>query len=253
MLGKEYDVDRHFNPEYDPWDQRLCLVPNDDLFETIKSGKGSVVTDHIKTFTEGGVELESGEKLDADIIVTATGLDIVVLGDVDFTVDGEAVNFGQRFAYKGVMMQDVPNMVSTFGYVNASWTLRADLVAQFTCRLIAHLRAGSYERCTPRLRATDADMPARPYILDFSSGYLARVMERLPKQGDREPWLNPQDYLGDRERFLEAPLDDGVLAFERSDELDDETEGTEDEPPGRTQRVAAVPTPAGCATGKTRS
>ena len=221
MLGKEYDVDRHFNPEYDPWDQRLCLVPNDDLFETIKSGKGSVVTDHIRTFTETGIEIASGEVLDADIIVTATGLEIVVLGDVDFTVDGEAVDFGQRFAYKGIMMQDVPNMVSTFGYVNASWTLRADLVAQFTCRLLERMQDGGHDRCTPRLRATDTDMPARPYILGFSSGYLQRVMHRLPKQGDREPWLNPQNYLADRERFLDAPLDDGVLVFEASDAAED--------------------------------
>ena len=221
MLGKEYDVDKHFNPDYDPWDQRLCLVPKDDLFDTIKAGKGSVVTDHIRSFTESGIELESGETLEADIIVTATGLDIVVLGDVDFSVDGEAVDFGRCFAYKGVMMQDVPNMVSTFGYVNASWTLRADLVAQFTCRLLGYMQDERHERCTPRLRASDADMPARSYILSFSSGYLARVMDKLPKQGDREPWLNPQDYLGDRERFLEAPLDDGVLRFEstsRSDE-----------------------------------
>ncbi len=233
MLGKEYDVDRHFNPEYNPWDQRLCLVPNDDLFEAIKSGKGSVVTEHIRTFTESGIELESGETLDADIIVTATGLDIVVLGDVAFTVDGEAVDFGQRFAYKGVMMQDVPNMISTFGYVNASWTLRADLVAQFTCRLLAYMQDENHDRCTPRLRATDTDMPARPYILGFSSGYLARVMDRLPKQGDREPWLNPQDYLGDRERFLEASLDDGVLIFESADRVDDPQSESHGETPER--------------------
>ncbi len=231
MLGRQYDVDRHFNPEYDPWDQRLCLVPNDDLFETIKSGKGSVATDHIRTFTETGIELESGETLDADIIVTATGLDIVVLGDVEFTVDGDTVDFGQRFAYKGVMMQDVPNMISTFGYVNASWTLRADLVAQFTCRVLEHMRAGDHDRCTPRLRPSDAGMPVRPYILGFSSGYLQRVMASLPKQGDREPWLNPQDYLGDRERFLEAPLDDGVLAFEKAGASGDQEPGTERETP----------------------
>lgn len=231
MLGKEYDVDRHFNPEYNPWDQRLCLVPNDDLFETIKSGKGSVATDHIRTFTETGIELESGQVLDADIIVTATGLDIVVLGDVEFTVDGETVDFGRCFAYKGIMMQDVPNMISTFGYVNSSWTLRADLVAQFTCRLLEYMRSGDHDRCTARLRATDTDMPARPYILGFSSGYLQRVMDRLPKQGDREPWLNPQNYLGDRERFLEAPLDDGVLSFERAGESGGQLPATPGETP----------------------
>jgi cation diffusion facilitator CzcD-associated flavoprotein CzcO len=220
MLGKQYDVDRHFNPDYNPWEQRLCLIPNDDLFEAIRSGKGSVVTDHIASFTESGIELESGEHLDADIIVTATGLEIVVMGGVAFSVDGEPVDFADRFAYKGVMMRDVPNMISTFGYINASWTLRADLVAQFACRVLDHMRTGNYASCTPRPRATDADMPARPYLTGFSSGYLARVMHRLPRQGDREPWLNPQDYLGDRERFLEAPLDDGVLDFRAVDRQD---------------------------------
>ena len=220
MLGKQYDVDRHFNPDYNPWEQRLCLIPNDDLFETIRSGEGSVVTDHIASFTESGIELESGEHPDADIIVTATGLEIVVMGGVAFSVDGEPVDFADRFAYKGVMMRDVPNMISTFGYINASWTLRADLVAQFACRVLDHMRTGDYASCTPRLRATDADMPARPYLTGFSSGYLTRVMHRLPRQGDREPWLNPQDYLGDRERFLEAPLDDGVLDFRAVDRQD---------------------------------
>jgi cation diffusion facilitator CzcD-associated flavoprotein CzcO len=213
MLGKDFDVDRHFNPAYNPWEQRLCLVPNDDLFEAIKSGKASVVTDQIRTFTDTGIELESGERLDADIIVTATGLEISVLGGVQFSVDGEPVDFADRVAYKGVMMRDVPNMISTFGYINASWTLRADLVAQFACRVLDHMQAGDFASVTPRLRASDTDMPMQPYLTGFSSGYLARVMHRLPKQGDREPWLNPQDYLGDRERFLEAPLDDGVLEF----------------------------------------
>jgi monooxygenase len=220
MLGKQYDVDRHFNPAYNPWEQRLCLVPNDDLFEAIKSGKASVVTDHIRTFTDSGIELESGEQLEADIVVTATGLEITVMGGVQFAVDGEPVDFADRFAYKGVMMRDVPNMISTFGYVNASWTLRADLVAQFACRVIAHMRAGNFASVAPRLRASDADMPSRPYISGFSSGYLKRVMDRLPKQGDREPWLNPQDYIKDRRRFLEAPLDDGVLDFTAAGERD---------------------------------
>ena len=230
MLGKQYDVDRHFNPDYNPWEQRLCLIPNDDLFETIRSEKGSVVTDHIASFTESGIELESGEHLDADIIVTATGLEIVVMGGVAFSVDGEPVDFADRFAYKGVMMRDVPNMISTFGYINASWTLRADLVAQFACRVLDHMRTGDYASCTPRLRATDADMPARPYLTGFSSGYLARVMHRLPRQGDREPWLNPQDYLGDRERFLEAPLDDGVLDFRAAAHPVDRQDVEQEEP-----------------------
>jgi len=214
-LGKDFDVDRHFNPSYDPWEQRLCLVPNDDLFDAIRSGKASVVTDRIETFTETGIRLESGAELEADIIITATGLDIVVLGGVEFVVDGDPVDFSRRFTYRGVMMEGVPNVISTFGYINASWTLRADLIAQFSCRLLAHMEAGDFEQVTPRLRDTDQGMQPRPFVTGFSSGYLQRVMPALPKQGDREPWLNPQDYLGDRERFLEHTLDDGSLVFER--------------------------------------
>ena len=149
--------------------------------------------------------------------MTATGLEIVVLGGVEFVVDGETVDFSKRFAYRGIMMQDVPNMISTFGYINASWTLRADLIAQFTCRLLAHMQERGYDTCTPRLRPSDADMKLEPYVTGFSSGYLQRVMEHLPKQGDREPWRNPQDYLGDRRRFLEDTLEDGSLDFERRD------------------------------------
>ena len=213
-LGPDYDVDRHFTPRYKPWEQRLCLVPNDDLFETVRSGSASVVTDHIDTFTESGILLESGEKLDADIIVTATGLDIVALGGVEFEVDGQAVDFSKRFTYKGVMMEGVPNMMTTFGYINASWTLRADLVARFTCRLLGFMQANDVTRCTPRLRPEDEGMQPQPWVSGFSSGYLQRDMDGLPKQGNHEPWLNPQDYLGDRRRFLREPLEDGALVFE---------------------------------------
>ena len=213
-LGKDYDVETHFTPNYNPWEQRLCLIPNDDLFEAVKSGRASVVTDRIGTFTETGIELESGETLEADIIVTATGLEVVVMGGVAFGVDGKPVDFADRFAYRGIMMQGVPNMISTFGYINASWTLRADLVAQFTCRLFAHMRERGYRVCTPELRESEQDMPMRPYIEGFSSGYLTRVMPTLPKQGDREPWLNPQDYRKDRPRFLESSLEDGTLVFD---------------------------------------
>ena len=214
-LGPDYDVDTHFNPHYDPWEERLCLVPNDDLFEAINSGRASVVTDHIESFTESGIELESGKHLDADIIVTATGLEVIALGGVDFVVDGEAVDFSKRFTYQGVMMEGVQNMVSTFGYINASWTLRADLVAQFACRLLGHMQECGVRVCTPRLRQQDDGMRPRPWVEGFSSGYLQRVMDDLPKQGDREPWLNPQDYLGDRQRFLREPLNDGALVFEQ--------------------------------------
>jgi monooxygenase len=215
-LGPDYDVDRHFNPNYGPWEQRLCLIPNNDLFETIRSGRASVITDRIRSFTESGILLESGESIDADIIVTATGLDIVVLGGAEFHVDGRRVEFSEVFTYKGVMIEGVPNVVSTFGYINASWTLRADLIARFACRLLEYMREEGYRSCTPQLRPEDQGMTPQPWVTGFSSGYLQRVMDRLPKQGDREPWLNSQDYFRDRRKFLEEPLDDGALHFEKA-------------------------------------
>ncbi|MDH4108395.1 MAG: NAD(P)/FAD-dependent oxidoreductase [Gammaproteobacteria bacterium] len=213
-LGPDYDVEKHFMPRYNPWEQRLCLIPNGDLYDAINSGKASVVTDHIRNFTEKGILLESGRELEADIIVTATGLDLVVLGGAALTVDGLPVDFANTFTYKGVMFSDVPNLVSTFGYVNASWTLRADLIAEFSCRLLNFMDEHGYRICTPRLRAADRGMQARPWVEGFSPGYLQRVAVELPKQGDREPWLNLQDYKLDRKRFLEEPLEDGALVFE---------------------------------------
>ena len=215
-LGPDYDVERHFTPAYNPWDQRLCLVPNSDLFAAIRSGKASVVTGTIKTFTERGVLLESGEELPADIIVTATGLDLVVLGGIRFTVDGEQVDFADRFTYKGVMCSDVPNVISTFGYINASWTLRADLIAEYACRVINHMDSTGCRQVTPRLRDADMNMPKRPYIVGFSSGYIQRVQGELPKQGDRDPWTNPQHYKRDRKMFRHGVLEDGVLTFTQS-------------------------------------
>ncbi len=212
-LGKDYDVEKHFTPAYNPWDQRLCLVPNSDLFEAIRSGKASVATDTIDTFTENGILLESGEELEADIIVTATGLDLLVLGGVEFSVDGAPVDFSKAITYKGLMMSGVPNLVSTFGYVNASWTLRADLIAEWFCRLVNHMDETHSLQCTPTLREEEKDMPLRPYIMDFSSGYIQRVLADLPKQGDRPPWANPQDYLKDRKMFHKGAIDDGALVF----------------------------------------
>ncbi len=212
-LGKDYDVAKHFTPTYNPWDQRLCLVPNSDLFAAIRSGKASVVTDEIETFTREGILLKSGQELEADIIVTATGLDLLVLGGVDFVVDGQPVDFADTFTYKGVMSSDVPNLVSTFGYINASWTLRADLIAEFFCRVVNHMDAGGYRQCTPRLRDQDQDMPKRPWIIGFSSGYIQRVLGQLPKQGDNAPWTNPQNYVRDKKMFRAAPIEDGVLVF----------------------------------------
>ena len=213
-LGPDYDVDKHFNPRYDPWEQRLCLIPNNDLFETIRSGRASVVTDRVRSFSESGILLESGESVEADIIVTATGLDIVVLGGAEFRVDGRRVEFPRAFTYKGVMIERVPNMISTFGYINASWTLRADLIARFSCRVLQHMKETGSRKCVPVLRADDEDMESQPWVTGFSSGYLQRVMDQLPKQGDREPWLNSQNYFADRDKFLKGALEDGVLRFE---------------------------------------
>ena len=212
-LGPDYDVETHFTPRYNPWDQRLCLVPNSDLFEAIRSGKASVVTDEIDHFTETGIALRSGKHLDADIIVTATGLNLVVLGEMAFAVDGAPVDFAQTWTYKGMMYSGVPNLVSTFGYINASWTLRADLTAEYTCRLINHMDELGTRQVTPRLRDGDLDMPARPWIDGFSSGYMQRMMHRFPKQGDREPWINPQNYSRDKKMIRFGTLEDGALMF----------------------------------------
>ena len=213
LLPKGYDVETHFTPKYDPWDQRLCLVPNGDFFEAISAGEASVVTAEIDTFTEEGVRLKTGETLAADIIVTATGLDLLVLGGVDFVVDGEPVDFSKTFTYKGVMSSGVPNMVSTFGYINASWTLRADLIAQFACRLVNHMSETGTRQCTPVLSEADRELEPRPWIEGFAPGYIQRVLPDLPRQGDREPWRNPQNYSSDKKMFREGELEDGVLVF----------------------------------------
>jgi monooxygenase len=212
-LGPDYDVEQHFTPSYNPWDQRLCLVPNGDLFEAIRSGQASVVTDRIQRFTETGIQLGSGRTLEADIIVTATGLNLVVLGEMQFVVDGAPVDFSETWTYKGMMYSDVPNLVSTFGYINASWTLRADLTSEYVCRLVNHMDQTGTRQVTPRLRESDRQMPARPWIDHFSSGYMQREMHRFPKQGDHEPWINPQNYGRDKKLIRFAPLEDGALIF----------------------------------------
>ncbi|RMH74732.1 MAG: NAD(P)/FAD-dependent oxidoreductase [Actinomyces sp.] len=215
-LPPDFDVERHFTPSYDPWDQRLCLLPNGDLFAALQEGKASVVTDEIETFTETGIRCRSGEHLEADIIVTATGLELCTPGEMTFVVDGEEVDFSTRWTYKGLAYSDIPNVVSFFGYINASWTLRVDITADFVCRMLEHADAVGADTVTPRLRPTDADMTPRPLIDGFSPGYMKRAMPRLPKQGDREPWINPQLYERDRALIVESPVDDGVLTFTRS-------------------------------------
>ena len=212
-LGPDYDVATHFTPSYNPWDQRLCLVPNADLFKSIKAGKTEMVTDHIERFTGHGILLASGRELAADIIVTATGLNLKVLGGVAFSLDGQALNFADTWAYKGLMYSGVPNLVFTFGYINASWTLRADLTAGFFCRLVNHLDETGTRSCRPLLREADKQMTPRPFIDDFSAGYMQRMMHRFPRQGDREPWVNTQDYRRDRKMLRRGKLEDGVLSF----------------------------------------
>jgi len=216
-IGEMVDVEKHFTPRYNPWDQRLCLVPDDDLFRAIQSGKASVVTDQIEKITEGGVQLASGDHLDADIIVCATGLELVVLGGAEFTLDGHAIDFANEWTYKGMMCSNIPNMVHTFGYINASWTLRADLIATWVCRLLNHMRTTGMTTATPRI--TDelaASMTQRFWIDDFSAGYMQRVMHRFPKQGDQMPWMNPQNYRKDRKMFRDDPIQDAELIFERA-------------------------------------
>ena len=213
-LGDDYDVEKHFTPSYNPWDQRLCLIPNADLFESLKSGKASVVTDQIDHFTKKGIRLQSGDELEADIIIVATGLNLKLLGGAKFSVDGQPVEFPDTFSYKGMMYSEVPNLVQTFGYINASWTLRADLTAEYTCRLLNRMEELGARQCTPRFTDEDRDMEARPWIEDFSAGYMQRKMHLFPKQGDHEPWQNTQSFARDKKMIRNAPLEDGRLVFD---------------------------------------
>lgn len=216
QVGADFDVERHFAPTYDPWDQRLCLLPDGDLFREIRAGRVEVVTDTIDRFTATGIRLGSGEELAADVIVTATGLEIQMLGGVEILVDGDRVDPASTFTYKGVAYSGVPNLVSTFGYVNASWTLRADLISRYACRVLNHLWATGTDIAVADLRPEDGDMTSRPWIQEFSPGYLARIMGDLPRQGDREPWINAQDLATDRRLLTRGPVDDGVLRFRRA-------------------------------------
>jgi len=205
-----YDVDKHFKPKYDPWDQRLCLVPDSDLFKAISDGSAEVVTDTIRTFDETGIELESGERLDADVVVTATGLDLLFLGGMRLSVDGEERDPTRAFVYKGMMLDGVPNFAFTIGYTNASWTLKADLTAEYVCRLLRHMDAGGYEICVPEMGPGGVEEAP---LLDFSSGYVQRALDRLPKQGSEEPWKLKQNYPLDLRALRHGQLEDGTMQF----------------------------------------
>ncbi len=210
MLPEGYPVDEHFRPPYDPWDQRMCIVPDGDLFRAIREGTASVVTGHIETFTETGVLLKDGHEVAADIIVTATGLNVQALGGMTLTVDGEPVQPGDRYVYKGMMLSGVPNFVFVFGYTNASWTLKVGLLCQHFTRLLRHMDAHGYGVVTP---VADASMPAAPFT-DFGSGYIQRALGRLPRQGNRAPWRISPTYSADVKLLRRGPVEDPALKFE---------------------------------------
>ena len=212
-LGPDYPVDIHFNPSYYPWDQRVCMIPDEDLFIAIREGRASVETNHIDRFTQTGILLKSGQELNADIIITATGLNVVFGGEAEIAIDGKEVKPADSFGYKGMMYSGVPNIVTVFGYTNAAWTLRADLISQFALRVITHMKTHGHTRAVP---VAPVGMPRNPWI-DFQAGYLLRVMDQLPSSGDRHPWLNLQDYKTDQKLMLEDPIDDGALIFSHLD------------------------------------
>jgi cation diffusion facilitator CzcD-associated flavoprotein CzcO len=209
-LPQGYEVEKHFNPRYRPWDQRLCLVPDADFFQAVSAGRASVVTDQIDTFTEHGIRLQSGQQLEADIIVSATGLRMLALGAVQLTVDGTRVDPGHAFIYKGAMLSNVPNFAFCIGYTNASWTLRADLASTFVCRLLNHMDRHSYRTCQPTCDPSALD--AKP-LLDLTSGYVARAAAHLPKQAAQEPWRIRQNYILDMLTMKVSRLEDGILKF----------------------------------------
>jgi monooxygenase len=231
-LGPEYDVEKHFSPRYNPWDQRLCLIPDADLFLAITSGKASVVTDEIATFTEQGVRLQSGDELQADVIVTATGLRLKLLGGMQVLVDGAVASPSRAMTYKGMMYSEIPNLASAFGYTNASWTLKADLTAEYVCRLLNHMDARGYAYCTPRRR--DPSIAEEPAIT-FSSGYIQRASDILPKQGSKKPWKLHQNYALDLLDLRFARVDDGTMEFARL-----EQKGRAVEAAGKTARARRV-------------
>ncbi len=212
-LGQDYDVKTHFTPRYNPWDQRLCLVPDADMFAAIREGRASVVTDTIERFTPKGIKLTSGAELDADIIVTATGLKLITLGGMQVAVDGQPVDIARAMSYKGMMYSDVPNLASTFGYTNASWTLKADLTSEYVCRLLNHMDRNGYAQATPR--RTDPTIEEEPW-LDFSSGYVQRALSILPRQGNKRPWKLYQNYALDLVTLRYGKVDDGTMEFAKA-------------------------------------
>jgi cation diffusion facilitator CzcD-associated flavoprotein CzcO len=215
ILGDDYDIETHFNPKYEPWKQRIAMVPEGDLFEAIKEGKVSVVTDEIDCFTRTGIKLKSGATLDADLIITATGFDLNVLGDIAFSIDGRSLDLSQTVTYRGLMFTDVPNLLQVFGYFRASYTLRVDLIGDFLCRLLNHMESRGVDVVTPRLRIEDADMTLLPWVdpEDFNPGYMNRSVHLFPRQGTHDPWRNGLTFEQEKVTFPSANFDDGSLLF----------------------------------------
>jgi cation diffusion facilitator CzcD-associated flavoprotein CzcO len=213
QLPPGYDIDAHFKPRYNPWDQRMCLIPNGDLFAAISEGRASVVTDQVERFTTRGIRLASGAELEADLIVTATGLNMLALGGLQLEVDGREIKLPETMSYKGMMLSGVPNFAMAIGYTNASWTLKCDLTCQYVCRLINHMSAHGYRYSVPRNH--DSSVTAQPFI-DFSSGYVQRSIDQFPRQGSKAPWRLYQNYALDIVALRFRPLHDGVLQFASS-------------------------------------
>lgn len=211
-LPEGFEVEKHFNPPYRPWQQRIAVVPEGDMFKAISAGKASVVTDTIKTFTKNGIQLGSGDELQADVIVTATGFDLKLFGGIDFTIDGTPVDFTDEVTHRGIMISNVPNMAYVFGYFRSSWTLRADLVSEYVVRLLAHMADKGASTVVPRLRPEDADMGRRPFADpdNISSGYMMRSNDKMFRQGDREPWVHMKEFHEERDTLPQADLDQGL-------------------------------------------
>jgi cation diffusion facilitator CzcD-associated flavoprotein CzcO len=215
LLGPEYDIERHFTPRYRPWQQRLAFVPDGDMFQGIARGKASVVTDEIERFVERGIALKSGTTLEADVVVTATGFNLCVLGDIAFRVDGRPLVFADTVTYRGMMFTGVPNLAWVFGYFRASWTLRADLVADFVCRLLKHMKAKGARRVVTALRPEDREMRLGPWIdpENFNPGYMMRGMHLLPRRGDKPEWAHTQDYWAEKDEIPAIDLDDRAFVY----------------------------------------
>jgi len=214
-VGPDCDVEKHFSPSYRPWRQRIAFIPDADLFKAVADGRASVVTDEIESFDETGIQLKSGQHLDADLVLTATGFHLNVLGDIAFTLDGKPLDFHQTVTYRGMMFTGIPNMVWVFGYFRASWTLRADLVGDFVCKLLRHMQAKGAQRVEVALRPEDHNMPILPWIdpENFNPGYLMRGMHLLPKRGDKAEWQHNQDYWTEKDQIPAIDLDDAAFRY----------------------------------------